>query len=350
MVNFNRGEWSEFYAFLHLLITHELPVFDSSLNSTNDKYTNTKIYFDKFQNGYFQLNQNIVEIYSENSLIDQMDYTDILHYKSIILNKIVSAKANSGSFPIIEIEQIYNKFENLKSAKSNSNNKADITLEVMDPRNNTSKMLSYSIKSNLGSPPTLLNSSKHTNFIFSIQNITIQQMNVINSINSKTKLLDRIKKIDSFGGKILFEKAESSSFEKNLIKIDPNLPLYIAETLIYSYRHNSKEFLSAFEKSNNIGKKSTIKLASELLTAISFGMFPSAVWNGHFEVDGGFIVIRNDGEIGLLDLINNHLELFDYLGKETKLDSPSSKRYKMLELYNDSNRIFFKLNLQIRFK
>ena len=36
--------------------------------------------------------------------------------------------------------------------------------------------------------------------------------------------------------------------------------------------------------------------------------------------------------------------------KETKLDTPSSKRYDMLNLIKENGEIIFTLNLQIRYK
>ena len=56
------------------------------------------------------------------------------------------------------------------------------------------------------------------------------------------------------------------------------------------------------------------------------------------------------GEVYLLDLIYFKSIVDRYLIDNIKLDSPSSTRYKMFEVYKEDDRYFFKLNLQIRFK
>lgn len=43
-------------------------------------------------------------------------------------------------------------------------------------------------------------------------------------------------------------------------------------------------------------------------------------------------------------------EVLAYIVNESKLDSPSSSRYDMLNLTFDGNRVFFTLNLQVRYK
>ncbi len=50
-------------------------------------------------------------------------------------------------------------------------------------------------------------------------------------------------------------------------------------------------------------------------------------------------------------LVNPNMEIVDkYLIDNIRLDSPSSTRYKMFEIYKKNNRYYFKLNLQVRFK
>ena len=80
-------------------------------------------------------------------------------------------------------------------------------------------------------------------------------------------------------------------------------------------------------------------------------MMPSKSWDGNESVTGGIIVTKENGEIVLLDKIYYENELNEYLINNTKLESPSSTRYNMLELKEEENNmISFTLNLQIRFK
>ena len=79
-------------------------------------------------------------------------------------------------------------------------------------------------------------------------------------------------------------------------------------------------------------------------------MFPSIKWDGNYTANGGLIVVSYDSNIYVLDMIYYSNQLKEYLINETKLDSPSSTRYDMLNLKIKDNRIYFTLNLQIRYK
>lgn len=66
------------------------------------------------------------------------------------------------------------------------------------------------------------------------------------------------------------------------------------------------------------------------------------------EVNGGLIIVDEIGKVKIIDLIYHKSVVDEYLINSAKLDSPSSSRYKMLELYEEDNEIFFTINLQIR--
>jgi hypothetical protein len=61
-------------------------------------------------------------------------------------------------------------------------------------------------------------------------------------------------------------------------------------------------------------------------------------------------IVKENGEVCIIDLVYYKEEVQKYLISESKLDSPSSKRYKMLDLFEENGNIFFTLNLQIRYK
>jgi len=79
-------------------------------------------------------------------------------------------------------------------------------------------------------------------------------------------------------------------------------------------------------------------------------MRASEEWDGTNEVNGGIIIVTKSGEVYLLDLIYFKTIVDKYLIDNIKLDSPSSKRYKMFDIYKEDGRYYFKLNLQVRFK
>ena len=62
----------------------------------------------------------------------------------------------------------------------------------------------------MGSPATILNSSQNTNFEYIVENLDLRYINEINRIQSKTKLLERIHAILTYGGIIRFNKVLSA--------------------------------------------------------------------------------------------------------------------------------------------
>ena len=77
-------------------------------------------------------------------------------------------------------------------------------------------------------------------------------------------------------------------------------------------------------------------------------MMPSKVWTGELDATGGYLVVKEDGEI-LCYHIYNRNEFEDYLLNNTKLETASSTRHEFGTVYKEGNKQYFKLNLQIRF-
>jgi hypothetical protein len=77
-------------------------------------------------------------------------------------------------------------------------------------------------------------------------------------------------------------------------------------------------------------------------------MMPSVVWTGQLATTGGYLVVKDDGEIICYHIYNRN-EFENYLLKNTKLETASSTRHEFGVVYKENNQLYFKLNLQIRF-
>ena len=86
----------------------------------------------------------------------------------------------------------------------------------------------------------------------------------------------------------------------------------------------------------------------KLLAESALGMVPSKPWTGKADATGGYIVVREDGEVLCYHLYNRN-EFENYLVNSTKFETPSTKRYDLGKIYKKNNEYFVKLNLQIRF-
>ncbi len=358
MNSLNRGEWSELYAALYLLENKQLVIVDENLDPIcNDIFVVSDILYPEIGRvNYYvvSLNENSNCAQQDNAEQKKESFDDVnpemlVFAREKLLSIILNAPRGSGSFPIdASISSVKPKI------KAGSKRKADLIASVEDLLKNKKVKLSYSIKSMLGSPATMLNASAATNFEYEVRNISNAQMNEINAIKTRTKLKDRLMKIDNFGGEIAFKKVQNDVFENNLRMIDTLMPEILAECLLKSYRSGNKNLLDLFCKSSKITSDVIArKKLADLLQAVSFGMFPKKTWSGNCEVDGGILVVKTNGEVVLLDAIYHNAAVLDFLVNETKLDSPSSSRYHMLELTPDTDKegsFKFTLNLQIRYK
>ena len=164
--------------------------------------------------------------------------------------------------------------------------------------------------------------------------------------------LDRCSFLNSCNATINFIKTESDIFEYNLKLIDSSLDKFLAEILYVSYAENTKNIqelislISGNEDEINFYKKKI----GDFANAVTFGMRAGEKWDGTNEVNGGIILVTKTGEVYLLDLIYFKNIVDKYLIDNIKLDSPSSSRYKMFDIYKKNSKYYFKLNLQIRFK
>src|SRR5690606_13860084 len=179
----------------------------------------------------------------------------------------------------------------------------------------------------------------------------------INSIDTKSKIKDRIEKIKEFNCEIKFKKPASSIFENNLVLIDSALPRIISEILkrYFTSKHSTvSELVTEITKSNpldyNLDNDHPFYMykMKRLLTDIALGMMPSKVWTGELDATGGYLVVKNDGEIVCYHIYNRN-EFEDYLFLHTKLETASSKRHEFGTVYEQNGQLYFKLNLQIRF-
>ena len=349
----NKGEWSELYAILHMLSEPDLTIVDDNLEEiTNELYSVKNLSVKEQENiiKYVLENNMDVQVYFNDDIKQLISKEEISFNKKLIFDGIIHSINGNGAFEISGSNAILSKMTPDGLLKASSYSKADLQAIVLDNRLGEEKELKYSIKSSLGSPATILNASMQTNFIYEVNGISKNDIEKINSINTRTKLLDRIKMIRSLNGDINFVKVQNDNFEYNLKLIDSNMPNYLGDALLNSYEKATKNLKSLFLMSSKFDDETfALKKLGDFLEGISFGFFPSQKWDGINDVNGGLIVVKRNGSVVILDLVYYKNEVRKYLIDRTKFDSPSTTRYKMLELFEKDGKIYFTLNLQIRY-
>ncbi|UBZ15796.1 HpaII family restriction endonuclease [Flagellimonas marinaquae] len=357
MITGNKGEWSEIYALLKLLSDKALYAGDSDLKKIEGlMFPIIKILRDESNGSYeYSYERNLVVVKGDKEEF-RVPVVEFQNQAAILLSKL--KESTSASFSIPEIELFINSF-NCNSLKAKSTVKSDIRIVIHDQRTGTTPELGFSIKSQLGGASTLLNAGKTTNFIYKIENVVLtnQQIHAINEINTRSKIKDRIERIRELSGTFDFVRTESSVFGNNLTLIDSALPKILSELTCLFF---TSGYTKMVDLVNEISKVNPLNFNFEtnhpyykykikrFLTDVALGMRAAEVWTGEFDATGGYLVVKEDGEV-LCYHIYNRNEFEDYLLNNTKLETASSTRHDFGSIYLEEGQLLFKLNLQIRF-
>ena len=118
--------------------------------------------------------------------------------------------------------------------------KGDINIHIYDPIHAISTDQEFSIKSFLGSDPTLFNANTTTNITYKITDknnhpISDDDLHEVNSIVSGKKYIKRISKLTNLGYKVSFDYYDDDTFKLNLQVIDSDLPAIIAHIVKDKY-------------------------------------------------------------------------------------------------------------------
>lgn len=357
MITGNKGDWSEIYTLFKLLGDKELFLGNKDIEKLEGiVYPIIKILRSE-SNGNFEysVQDQIILVTGDNTDL-KISISEFKKKAVFLLTEIKKNKKRTFSVP--EIED-FMKTINCISLKAGSSSKTDIKIVVHDQRTNQQPTLGFSIKSQLGSPSTLLNAGKTTNFVYILKNLKLSddEINQINLISSKSKIMDRVSKIQVKGGSFEFLKIDRQIFANNLILIDSLLPQILSQIVLDFYTSNDSHLVDLV---NTISRKNPLNFdiqnnhkfydykIKRFLTDIALGMMPSLVWDGKYDATGGYLIVKEDGEV-LCYHIYNRNEFENYLINNTRLETASSSRHDFGKIYRNKGNLYFKLNLQIRF-
>lgn len=357
MITGNKGEWSELYVFLRLLGDGGIYGADEDLNKIRDLfYPLIEIHRDN--NIYKNVDdKQIIRVIDgrTSSIIIELDVKEFNDKANTLLRRIKNEK---NTFNVEEIERFMEQIKTY-TLKASSTDKSDITVILHDALTAQNRLFKFSIKSQLGSSSTLLNAGRTTNFIYQINGMLDDaEINKINEISTQSKVKDRITKLYQNNKSLTFIETESDVFYYNLQIIDSKLPEILSYMLVYYYQGRAssiseltdiltRENPCCFSIRQNVNfYKYKIK---RLLREIALGMMPSKQWNGELDATGGYIIVKESGDIVCYHIYNiNQFE--DYLFNNTKLETASSSRHDFGTIYKQGGKNLVKLNIQIRFK
>ncbi len=354
----NKGEWSEIYVLFKLLGEKKVYAGDGDLNKIEDLfYPIIKILRDE-QNGHYEysLDDDIVVVTEDGKELLRKSVADFIEMASLLLGIIRKSKK---TFVAPEVEQFMSEIH-CNKVKAKSQDKTDITIVIHDLRTGMSPTLGFSIKSQLGEESTLFNASRATNFTFKVigHDFSDEEIAAINEIATRNKYKDRVAGIKNYGGTFEFKEMDNTICRNNFILIDSCLPTIMAAILLEGFQGQGRALKALTEKiaeRNPVGydmshnQKYYEHKVKNFLVAVALGMKPKTPWNGKYEANGGYLVVKDDGDVLCYHFYDRNL-FEDYLYFNTKLDTPDG-RNEFGELFRgEDGNFYFKLNLQVRFK
>lgn len=349
----NKGEWSELYVLFKIFSDRSITAADVNLNPTQDSYDFLQIFREDSPGKKYTYDleeQGVVKIInSTGQLIKSVNSVDLPEKTLRILETI--QLANTPSFTIEDASDLMAEYD-IEKIKASSGEKSDLVAIIKDKIVARSKPVGFSIKSQLGGASTLLNASKRTNFVFQIKNFN-GDIDAINRISGSKKIRDRLSAIIESGASLEFSHIDSSVFTRNLRLTDTILPNILGSMLIDYYLGLETTVSNLTASCGNkrlydMGEAEVAYKMKSFLRAIALGMVPSKEWDTYLSTYGGYIVVKESGELVCYHLYNDD-DFKDYLFRNTKFETASSTRHDFGSVYMDGDQAMINLNLQIRF-
>lgn len=343
----NIGEWSELYALGIILSQGGLYASDADEKIRRGLFYRVieayiKDNLDSRSRKYLVTSNNIRIYDGCEELLTEISQDKVARLAKTLFTQLAISQ-DGRAFALIQGDELASNLRVAK-LKASSSEKSDLSLVILDglTKSPTPKT-GFSIKSQIGAPATLINASASTNFIFKIQGKGEPD-------NLKPKQVKKnTQAIYSQGFTLEFIEVESATYAKNMRLIDSRLPNYLAELLVGFYRRKGGSIDDVIQEvftEDIVQKTHKVK---EFLVASALGMMPSTEWDGHINDMGGFILVKKTGDV-LCFYLYNMVDFQNYLIKNTKFDTPSTSRYSIGKVIKTEQGMYYKLNLQIRFK
>lgn len=378
-LSYNQGEWSEVYIFFKVISDRKLYTADADFNPIENVYLDviSVIREEAKDEVYKYMTGDTVTIMLNHEPVGSVPVSEFIKYKNILWKLLEENTQTTFSSDIVEkflnSIHIFNPKSPAHIVSKFCGGTVDIVVETKD-RSGVNRILGFSCKSDLRASSTLLNASgDNTNFIYEVTGpMDDEKMEQFNKLFKKTQrkgkicydiaTSDRMQYLHKIGCDLKFVDTAKTQAKTNLIKCGgKEMPEIVAGMLKKFYFENLSgpttiENCIEYLADNDIadyGFDDLIdtyrgKVAHFLLCTFT-GMRLGTPWNGRQDVNGGYIVVKNNG-----DVVAFHStiadEFKDFLVAKMVMESPSHSRHKDMVVYKDGDHYFLKLGLQLRFQ
>ena len=166
----NKGEWSEFYAFIKILTDAKIFTANKDLEILKNNFHLVLKIIREESAGikFYDISKNNGEVLICGQSGEKIGNVKLEKIKSKVVDIFEAMKNSSGATFGISLAENIMKELHCSQIKASSGRKADLTIVLHDKKSPDFPELGFSIKSRLGSPSTLLNASGATNFVYRV--------------------------------------------------------------------------------------------------------------------------------------------------------------------------------------
>lgn len=326
---YNKGEWTELYVLGRLLSAGAFDVRNSHdlgrLRALRVKRISRSA---GGSDADFLVEEDGIRIHGGST----KDRLLIGAFASRMLDEIRQGSPGNRSFGLDAGNDLldYLELEGFKNAQ----NKADIYLDVEDPLTGTTGRQGYTIKSFLGSAPSLFNASKATVLTYLIS--PPPSPYEVSKWNAIPQERERWREIVETGRRFELDEARTHAiFRDNLRMVDSKAGAVLGEMVSAYYSMacgksaSLSDLVDSLARTNPLNEKRPesfyrVKLM-DFLEAVALGMVPSKEWDGSWTAPGGLILVSRDGDLNCVPLIDKDAHR-TFLLDQSYFDRPAHNR------------------------
>lgn len=338
---FNKGEWTEAYVFLRLLgdgriygATAELikdeQTYIDIINIIRDEPDKLLIFerFIKDEVTYVRSTQG-------DEVLNIITAPELSEKAAFLYEHIKEVASRDRRFSVPETQNCLERL-NLNSPKANLSRsakekygaKTDIIVTTEDSFDHIRTVGGFSIKSHLGSSPTLFNSSQTSGFVYKVVGCDDKGMHRLNYKNGFLEIISSIKQDYS----LEYVGCRNRIFEQNIRIVDSRMDEILQNAVLLNVGYieglnsaritelcKSLATLNPIRVGNpNIFYEAKLKA---FLFASFAGLTASTEWSGRKKLTGGYIDVDSEGEMLYYRAISD--DVFEnYLFQHTYIDRP----------------------------
>lgn len=342
----NKGEWSEFYAFLQLLSTNKIRVLDEDEEEASELAVARVI---KDSVVFCEKDGRVLSLPSTPCSDNQkaVEVCTIATLKSCVTSLLAKMKKSSGTFAHEESERVASLMSvSVKSAASSTKGDLGVSFVRADTGIKSSIKKDLSVKSWLGSNPTLFNASKlGTKLIYRIEGVPDTFLEDLSKLGRRN-LRGCLKKIKENGGQFVFEGCGSANMKKNLDALAATDDVSFLVLEHYS-ESTGADSLAALTSKHSADRPRITRAVAEFLRAAALGMTASKDWDCKTHAADNYLMVMRSGE---LFCVLGRGKLEEFLLSLAFIDTPSMSRHDFGYVYKKDGSWKIDLNFQIRLK